>query len=781
MKKSTIGKFALPLLLIVSFVFLLVYYQPVIFHPNNFLFNARGDAIKNYFTYTAHINESGYLESHLMNYPYGESFLYLDCHPLFTMVLKALSKPFPSVVNYSVGIINFLMIISLLISAVFLYLIFVELKVNKLLAALAGFSIAVLSPQLFRMLGHLALSYSFFIPVTWYFFIKFSKSSKKFKWSVILFVNNLSWYFVHAYLGMILVSFVFFCFVIDFFFYDKKKYYRCNQLLYVALQTIIPLLLFWIFAALSDSHTGRTNNPYGFLVYTSNPSTIFIPHHPPLKPYINKIIPIIQKWEGLAYIGIITTISVLLFLINLILKRLKKKTIIDDTNLPVQPYIPVAVGSAIVLLLLSMGLPFKLGLQFLLDWFPVIKNFRGIGRFAWVFYYVVTVSFVYYFYLLYEKGTHKTLFLSITIALPVSLFFEGITYHEDVSRQLTNCPNYFDENQLDETLSAGVIKADSSIYQAIIPLPFYHIGSENYGSSGTNKIHKFSMLLGYHSHIPILSNYSTRTSILESKNLVQLTAPSFYKKEIEKDIHSEKLFLILYSHEDLSSGEKGILNKGDIVFSCEEYDLLSVSKGKLFENTAKYEIKHFNTIKESLVQNNGFLMFPKDSNSFVLYISFDDKPTDKLYRGNGAFTCSKSDYNLLVEIEPGILSVDREYEVSLWINNSGENYGQDVLNSMLFVQSEDTVAKKQEWIANTNPAKSSIINGNWSMVELSFKISDQNAKISVYIKGGRTPKINYFVDDLLIREKGTDVYKIIEKRDEQIIELFKNNYKIRIN
>ena len=350
------------------------------FHANDYLFSDGGDGIKNYYTYAGHARESTVVESRLMNYPYGESFLYLDCHPLFTVLSQKISNLFPRILDYSVGTINFAMLFSIVLSALFLYLIFIELQVNRWYAALSAFAIAVLAPQVFRFSGHFALSYSVFIPLTWYLLIRYIKTSSL-RLSIFIALNNLLWFFVHAYLGMIAVSFVAFNFAFIVLIRLRKQKKLLSLLVNFCLQTIVPVILFYAFAKATDTHIGRTDNPYGFLVYTSSPESVFFPSLPPLRPLFDHFFTIEQTWEGLAYIGLASIITLSVFALRLLrnlgrLAQLKSKKVSLE-----QGIVASAILSGLLLLLLSFGLPFKLDMEFSLEEFPLIKNFRGIGRF----------------------------------------------------------------------------------------------------------------------------------------------------------------------------------------------------------------------------------------------------------------------------------------------------------------------------------------------------------------------------------------------------------------
>src|SRR5690606_28531845 len=131
-----------------------------------------------------------------------------------------------------------------------------------------------------------------------------------------------------------------------------------------------------------------------------------------------------QNWDGWAYVGLSSTIITLLLITGWIRK---KRSIPNGTtqlwNAVMNQEILHRALWAGLILLFSMALPFKLGLQFLLDWFPVIKKFRGSGRFAWVFYYVITVTSVYGLHYLYQHPGLSRLPRQILKGLVVVLLF----------------------------------------------------------------------------------------------------------------------------------------------------------------------------------------------------------------------------------------------------------------------------------------------------------------------------------------------------------------------
>lgn len=192
MKYTSFLKKQLPLLagLIILFVYFSIYYTPLIFNPNSYLLASDADGLKNYYTYAYYIqNDSSFVNTHAVNYPYGEHFAYTDSQPALSILLKGLKTIFPFIGQYSIGILNFLLFLSVLIAFVIIFFIFVQYKLNKWFATFAAVGIILLSPQFYRLYGHYSLFYLWFVPAAWYAHLKFfQKPSIKNSIYIILFI-----------------------------------------------------------------------------------------------------------------------------------------------------------------------------------------------------------------------------------------------------------------------------------------------------------------------------------------------------------------------------------------------------------------------------------------------------------------------------------------------------------------------------------------------------------------------------------------------------------------
>ncbi|MDR1846750.1 MAG: hypothetical protein LBR17_01350 [Bacteroidales bacterium] len=760
----------LTIVILLSLVFIFTFYNKIALSPNTYLLSKYGDGLKNYYVLANQIKESSYTQAESLNYPYGENFLFLDCQPALSMVGKFLSQYFPSIEGYAVGITNFLMIFSLVFCAVLLFRILEMLNVNSYYAALCGFAIALLSPQVFRLSGHWALAYSFVIPLAWYLLIKFSKSkNKKLSYSFWLALCNFVFFMLHAYLGMMCVCFILFFFVFDFMLNAKRyKGLWLNHIGYFLIQILLPVITFYFFTVLTDHHTGRLLNPAPLFQASATFNSVFLPTTRPLSVVLLKYFPAYTGWEGNAYIGIFSDLILIYCIIRLCIRR-KFMSKFWKTNSELHS----SFWASVIVLILSMEYHFKWGLACLFDYVPLsLKYFRSIGRFAWVFYYVATtfcVAWIWYaFRNLWQNQTKsvitRCLMFVLLIFLPVSYFLEGLGQNIIIKKNFSYALNYFNEKSLPDIYRQALQVIEPDKYQAILPLPFYHWAGETYDKQATEQSALTSMTISYWTRLPMLSHWGARVSLWENRNGMQLTAPSFYSKLLANDIKDQRPFLITYTGEDLNEGEQEFLNKAKLIFTSNEFSLYEIERNILFENTAEKEIAIFNSL-DNLVERDGFLC--SDS-------------TSKFFFFDSIASFNKDGFHKIGEIAAGILDPEKEYVASVWFSNKWDNFGEGYLQGSLFAENVDENGANIDWASLIGADKSPVIVGDWTLETLFFKAENPDKKVQITFEGWDYPKNSImYPKNLLIYEKGMTVYKVLERNNNEVTKLFKNNHVIQ--
>jgi len=765
----------LPLILLIAagLIITFSFYGKALLQPNSMMFASSGDGLKNYFTYSYHIrHDSSAVSFEGMNYPYGEHIMYTDCHPIAALLLRSLSGPFPFIPGFSVGILNFLMILSIFLTFIVVFLLLAEFGINHWIVLVFSIGITLLAPQIFRLGGHLALSYSMAIPLSWLLIVKSLKKPDRFSLYFLILLNNTFWFFIHAYLGMI-VSFFLLMMLVVHFLTERGKLKKIRYTLSLLAALVIPIVLFLLFIMLTDTHTGRTDNPSGFFQYVAEADDIFVPNHPPLRPLLDSLTGngIRQQWEAWSYTGIAATLMVLVLLFAALFRLIKRKATWIDRFFESR-IMNVSLMAAFVVLLFAMAVPFR---QFpaLVDLVPFMKQFRALGRFTWPFFFVLTAFSAFVINKIHETSHDREgRITAIVIALVAGLLniMEALPYHREMKYTISQSPNLFQRENLNKSLNSAIGMINPAEYQAIISLPFFYQGSESYSRPQNDETVRSSIVISYHTGLPLVCANLTRTSIQESKNIVQIVTPDYYKKAIEADLPDNRPFLVIRTADPITPYEELLFNKCKPVFQGKEVSLYRLDKKSLLSNSSAEVKAGFMQRRSSFITKD---LFSLSDSSFVYYDSYEQTHSEHPFRGKGGFRSEKKNKNVLAEFAPGTFEKGKKYMASAWMYNGLP----DALNLYFRFIIEEYDEPADSWESTIYfPDQSETINGDWSLVEGEFEVKNPGNRIYIVTIGTRDAKGPLFIDDLLIRESGKDVYSIAGPGNA----LFFNNHRIQI-
>lgn len=553
------------LLALITFALFAVHFGKVLISPNAYLSVFSGDGIHGYYSYINHIcNNSTIIETTGLNYPFGEHIVYTDAQPLLATIVGHI----PFLKPYAIGIMHMVIFLSFVFVSNVYFKIFELFKVNRFLSFCSSIAIAALSPQIARIGGHFALAYSLPIPLVIYFALAYYCSNNQ-KYIYYACITSILAFFTHPYLGLGTTLFSILFFLISKTFPLKLinlKYFFNSFIL------ILPVILFKGIMKITDHHFQRPVMPYGETVYVSGPELVFLPNFGPFENLFIKgegITP--EKWEGLSYVGLISCLFLIAALLILIFRFSKQ-------NLPV--IFLFIIGC--FFLLFSFGIINNLLIKIHLH--PMIlKQFRGLGRFAWYFYYSIPVFIVVVFDY-FIKGQTNIIFRKISIVVIGILYLsfnacEGYYYHEKIKEPLFHDRNYFVTENITSEQTKIIQISSSKSYQAILPLPYFHLGSEVYHRP-LEEIASMTMLLSFHTKLPILSHLGSRTSLYETEKSIGALNAYRSKPELKK-LMSDKPILIIYKSNQLKPEEERLLRKAKFITKINELSLYELQASDL--------------------------------------------------------------------------------------------------------------------------------------------------------------------------------------------------------
>ncbi|MEM7103413.1 MAG: hypothetical protein AAF502_09810 [Bacteroidota bacterium] len=756
------------LLILIGTWFVSMAFGDLFWKANDYLFIPAGDGLKNYFSFAHYVKYGGDGRFTAMTYPYGEFALLTDGHFALASLLHWVDSHLFDVSDYSIGILNFLMLFSLAICPVFIYLILRRFGVSIWFACLAGLVIGFLSPQVQRYAAHYSLSYAFFLPMVWYFLLRMMAAKRPIFWAAgtVLAINFFG--FLHPYYVPLAV---FFLLAYGFIYSlqhlrNFRKHLATNLWIYGT--GLAAILIFMTIASLGDPVTDRHPAPYGIFTYFATFESVFLPSFGPvldLWKYFT-LVQMAPTKEGMAYVGVFGVLILAFTTIRFARKLLKRRNF-TAFRFTCSQHLNGMLWAATLMLLLATAFPF-LHFEFLLGLFPPFKQFRSLGRFAWVFYYVFTVYAAYYLYLVYRslsnKGNHQ---IAVSVVL-VAMFFWGadafvnVNYASKKLHKARGKNTIFVDTNRDYSnflKDAGYAPED---FQAMLAFPYFNNGSEKFYIYRSNKVVYETMKSLYDINVPVASFLSPRTSLSHSYKLAQLVSSDLIEKEILPELN-EKPFLILRTKEKLKADEEALIKKAERIYSNKYIELYKLPMSA-FETRIDEVLVDYQLIRDSIPVNGNIQTLAPQS--LIRFEDYEAETTPLSYDGKGALY--GGDLKRITFFEDS-LSTEKplDIECSVWIYADSEMASFPALFVEVYNEQGGRV-KHQEY----NPKFFMEYSEGWvkATVKMPYK---PGHRLVAYMKHENRRISNFIADNFMIRPADTDVWHWTENGG-----LFYNNYKV---
>ncbi len=436
------------------------------------------DLIKDVYTTTYHTKyDSSYTHCTAMAYPYGEQYTYTGLQILVSAPLQLLEKMgVKDAWKACLPLINFYIIISIFLCALFLYLLLNELKIPPIPSLLGAIGITFLMPQIQRMGGHLTLSYLCVIPMALYFIAKLH-NTHHWKWSVfygiLLIISSLSHPYYLAFLSDISIVYM-----VYLLFTHKKNQWTIPQIGWnFCLQFILPVMVFFGLTSIGNIALDRTAIPNGMHQYRGRVEGLVFPFH---RVYFDKEFGKLTGihptcWETCCYIGIIADISLAVWFVRIIIDLFHRRitSLFRPTD---SPLLNIFLWASILLYLAS-SLVANIITQnpILFDYISAFAQLRALGRLLWLPFVSLNLLAVYWVWQWISKMDKKWCQIAVFSLVCLAYGYEVYTHsklsiYPQAYPQWTDYDNKTPENQ-------WVAQINPSDYQAILPLPIFHIGS----------------------------------------------------------------------------------------------------------------------------------------------------------------------------------------------------------------------------------------------------------------------------------------------------------------
>jgi hypothetical protein len=739
MKKNLIG---IIVLLTVTYVVLSLVFNPYFHNPNSYMVSKSGEAIKNYYNFSSQLKYGKNIKNELVNYPYGEHIQMDNSQPFHLLFFKVYNKISP-VLKYGVAFINLSMIFSLLVILPFLFLILRRYKLPVWYSLIISLIIAFLSPQLGRIKGNFELSYLFFIPMWWYFIMKFRDGKTRWLWASLLAVTGIIGGLTNVWYVSFFTIFLFGIILADCWINRKnlKSFFKQEILLFIL--AIIPLIVVGGMIGATDWVSDRPANPYGFFVNHANLFSIFMPYDRIVQSFLGYTYTFFNiQWEGRANVGFPATIvAVILTCIILYRFYTRKKISVAFPEKEFNPYLL----AAFLILLFSMCFPVNWGLGFLVNIIPFLKQFNAPGRFAWIFYYVFTVYTAIAIYRYFEKLKNEGQISKSRWLIVLVIFFwsmDALSNAQQSFKQVVNRNTHLKSKDDLFLRRFDVMGKKIDDFQAIFFMPFANTSGDKMKFETKTDGFIEGMKCSFHTRLPMIESFAPRISISQSLSSIQILADSCIRKERFDDMN-DKPILLLTMNDSLTESEQWLKQNADSLWSDPWLTLSSVAPD-FFEKSYQNWLDWADSIKWKLT---GTDQLKADADiSKVFCLNFDEKRSSIAFSGKGALYKGGKKVEVFYEDFPS-KGMTGNYDLSFWLYIDTRTWGmpQATINEI------DQYNTAINSIRLNTQAEHNVYK-NWVRIDRKIALKP-GMKYQLVIKGKFIT-----LDDLLLKPTGCNVY-----------------------
>ena len=718
--------------------------------PNSMMYSFGGDALMLYYNtaYHTRYDDGSMLRS--MNYPDGEYIYLTDAQGSVSNVLQWINHHIADISGQTVGIVNALNLYLLFVAVVLVFFLLRALKAHLFTAVLFAPLIVLLSPQIWRMGGHLGLAYTFLIPMAMRWFLRKYMVGVLEKRDAIMLGVSAFFTFNNPYTGFnvnfFLVLAGMLLFVLEGF--QWKNWKRPAIISGMGLLVLgIVFLNFKLFDPVHD----RLNPQWGFFEYHASFEGLFHPPNSILHDWLirNKIMVTEIGFEAMLNVGIITTLALTAMLLMAL------ATLILRKNKPVlQRLLPenrILLGAAFLLFLLAANTSLiKIPQDWLEKHMGWMLMFKASGRLGWTFYFALTVTAVVFIDRLYRLTSPW--FMAVLFSLLVA----GIWNSEINQYTRPKFKDVFQPNILDRSHEQEILEilrqnnVEASQYQALLSLPKMMAWSDKILSDINFRTQIYSVRLSLATGLPMVNSMLSRIGLQHTLERVQMHANPLIERSLLQKFPNQKDILLVVGSDviaELKEGDQYLLSISKRVVEHKDFSLYRLHLADLANSVA------LQLAKTAIQIGN----FPSAS----LHLGFDDKPSSQSFYGAGSRQVRIKEEEVFTFTSP--FERDTQMVFSGWTYLDSGKWSTGFW--LLSVRNQS--GAELQYI-KVETRKSNDIQGNWIRSEARFQLPrGAHLRVSSY---GHKPML---IDELMLWPAGISPIVNDPKAETYLFENFK--------
>ena len=747
--------------------------------PNDFMLKG-GDGFKNYMTSAWHVqHDSSYVHYGGMDYPFGEHVLFTDNQPIVSAAMQWWSRSMFDVGDNVVGIINVLQVLSIIFGAGVIYLLLRKLHLPVWYAGLSALGIAFLSPQYNYFDARFGLSHIWVLPMLLLLLCRYEERQSRRYQSLL--IGILIWFSTQLHFYNLGVSAVFLGFYTLFqILIDRSWRNIWTRVSHLMVMVLLPFAVLNVWVHWSDYCPDRPASPLGFTDYIGHWEGVFLPYdffpmHQWIDHYLIKIRGL--DFEAKAYAGLVAFIFTLWLIFKRRFRLFEPEWEHAAYHRVHKNYLRGICFAAFAILLFGLGFPFSIkGLEWMVEYLGPLRQFRDLGRFTWAFYYAINVLI---FYILWNKsqrmqisekwilfaksrsafvGKHLLHTAKWSMALVPLAVLCWEAYYFQSHKMLRPVPNLAHRSVVAASPNHWLNKVDFGRFQALMPLPYYHLGSENIWLETYDPLFQKLQYTALQTGVPDMGVNMSRTAVSRMVKSIQFAFLACEPPALLSELPDNRPIALMIEPskwDEVQKNYQHLLSKATPVYNGPELRIMALIPDSV-RAWSEQQARDISAAMDRFAVYDAKGGFRSEKQpKWYASLNFDSLTSSQhLFQGKGSGEGNLGDTTWIwsKHIPKG------QYQFSIWIKVD-EDMG--MTQGIRFVErnlkEEDPnhyfILKGSDLRANLK----TIVKG-WALFDVPFEVREESSKMEIflYVKGVNLP---FWYDEAQIRTREFSLYR----------------------
>jgi len=745
--------------------------------PNEVMFAKSSDGFKNYMASAWHVqHDSSYVHYGGMNYPFGEHVLFSDSQPILSAGMQWWSRHVFDVGDKVIGIIHLFLVCSIIFGAGVIYLLLRKLHLPAWYAGLAAMGIAFLSPQHNQFDGHFGLSHIWVLPMLLLLLCRYEERQSRRYQSLL--IGILIWFSAQLHFYNLGVSAVFLCFYTLFQILLNFSWRNIwSRVSHLTGMILLPFAVLNVWIHWSDYCPDRPAAPHGFTDYIGHWEGVFLPYNYfPMHQWINQHITQIRglDFEAQSYAGLVAFVFTLWLLFKRRFRLFEPDWEHAAYHRVHKNYLRGVCFAAFATLLFGLGFPFSIkGLEWMVDYLGPIRQFRGLGRFTWAFYYAINVLS---FYILWNKSqriktsekwmafvTARSAYMAkhlpniikwiIALVPVVVLCWEA--YYFQKNKSLIWMPNLAKRSVVANSPDHWLNKVDFARFQSLMPLPYYHIGSENIWLEVYDPLYQKVQCTALQTGVPDMGVNMSRSAVSRMVKSVQFSLPACEPPILLSEMPDNRPFALMIEPSKWLEVQKNyahLIHKATPVYDGPELKIMALVPDSIRAWSQQQAEKISVEMNRSATFDASSGWHSERPPLWFAHLNFDSlSKSEHVFQGKGAGEGKLSDTTWIWNktIPKG------SYIFSIWIKVD-EDMG--MTQEIKFLENSRSDGRKINFKeGNLRSGIQTIVKG-WALFELPFEVQEKNSIFGIFLHK-ENESAAFWYDEVMIKDTNFSLYR----------------------